>query len=298
MEGIKFTVLSNYLYHIRKASIDTYANGELDFRKLRQGILSQKKLTSVSRCSNIDMDNVRKTLHNCWLTEMNLHQEFYFDINAVDIIYFLGWKIVQAYYVCFLSMRALYELYLGSSRFSHNDLLNRFAQDNSTFGFLYPFNVCYGKNGFNNLAVPIKKINPISNRHNSSDYIALWCRTTFEEHQAEKWRNHKHPRKKWGKICNVDCKDVSLLDCLYRLRKKHNYDSIDHLLSGVTEKEGLSFNISLSVITFAFLCMSEAILWQLLSEAEAGHIINEYVDKTGGDISRQKFLKIRLEGIV
>ena len=64
MEGIKFTVLSNYLYHIRKASIDSYANRELDFRKLRQGILSQKVLTSVSRYSDVDMDNVRKTLHN------------------------------------------------------------------------------------------------------------------------------------------------------------------------------------------------------------------------------------------
>ena len=90
---------------------------------------------------------------------------------------------------------------------------------------------------------------------------------------------------------------MTLLDCLYRLRKKHNYDSIDHLLAGATEKEGMDFNISLSVITFAFLCMSEAILWQLLSEAEAKQIIDEYIDKTGGDISRQKFLKIRLEGI-
>lgn len=294
----KFIVLSNYLYHIRKVSIDHYANGDLNFRKLRQGIIKTNITTAVSRCSTTDVEKVRKTLHNCWLTELNLHQEFYFDIDSIDITYFLGWKIVQSYYVCFLSLRALYELYLGTSRFSHNDLLSRFAQDYNTFGFKYPFNISYGRSGFKNLDVSKKKINPLSRHHNSEDYISLWCRTTFEEHQKERWRNTKHPRKKWKRIENIDCKDVSLLDCLYRLRKKHNYDSIDHLLSGVSENDGKNFNISLSVITFTFLCMAEAIIWQLLSKDEIKQIIEEYINKTGGDISRQKFLKIRLEGVL
>jgi hypothetical protein len=289
-----FTVLSNYLFHVRKSCLDRYAKGSLSFRALHEGILESNIATSVTRHSDTAADNVRKTLHNCWLTELNLHQEFYFDIDAIDVAYFLGWKIVQAYYVCFLSLRALYELSLGTSKFGHNDLLNRFAEDNEALGFIYPFNISYGKGGFKNLSGPFTHINPISKHYKSADYIALWCRTTFEEHQKDKWQRTVHPRKKWGKLSDVDCEDVSLLDCLYRLRKKHNYESVDRLPSGVSENEGRDFDISLSAMTFSFLSMSEIILWQLLSVDERKSIIAEYSQKTGG-LSRQTLLKIRLE---
>lgn len=298
MSQERFTVLSNYLFHIRKLCLDRYANGELRYRSLHRGILSAGISTGIKRHKSADIEKIQKTIHNCWLTELNLHQEFYYDIDAIDITYFLGWKTVQAYYVCFLSLRALYEIYLGQSRFSHNDLLNRFSQDNEVFGFLAPFDIHYGKNGFNNLTSAVTKINPLSKYYKSEDYIALWCRTTYEEHQRDRWNKSPHPRKKWGKICNVDCKDVSILDCLYRLRKKHNYDSIDHLLSGISENQGRDVDMSLSVITFSFLSMAEVILWQLLSETERKNIANEYIKKMGGDISRQKLLKIRLEQFI
>lgn len=143
-----FTVLSNYLFHVRKSCLEKYAEGALNFRALHEGILKSNITTAAVRHSNAVSENVKKTLHNCWLTELNLHQEFYFDIDAIDVVYFLGWKIVQAYYICFLSLRALYELSLGTSRFSHHDLLSRFAEDNQTLGFIYPFDISYGKDGF------------------------------------------------------------------------------------------------------------------------------------------------------
>jgi len=289
-----FTVLSNYLFHVRKSCLEKYAEGALNFRALHEGILKSNIATAAVRHRDAVSGNVKKTLHNCWLTELNLHQEFYFDIDAIDVAYFLGWKIVQAYYVCFLSLRALYELSLGTSKFSHNDLLNRFAEDNEALGFIYPFNISYGKSGFKNLTGPFTHINPISKHYKSADYIALWCRTTFEEHQKDRWQGTAHPRKKWGKLSDVDCKDVSLLDCLYRLRKKHNYESVDRLPSGVSENEGRDFDISLSVVTFTFLSMAEIMMWQLSSVEERKDIIEAYIKKTGG-LSRQAFLKIRLE---
>lgn len=289
-----FTVLSNYLFHVRKSCLEKYAEGALNFRALHEGILKSNITTAAVRHSNAVSENVKKTLHNCWLTELNLHQEFYFDIDAIDVVYFLGWKIVQAYYICFLSLRALYELSLGTSRFSHHDLLSRFAEDNQTLGFIYPFDISYGKDGFKNLAGPFTHINPISKHHKSEEYIALWCRTTFEEHQKEKWQRTVRPRKKWGKVSDVACEDVSLLDCLYRLRKKHNYESVDRMPSGISENEGRDFDISLSAITFSFLSMAEIVMWQLLSVGERKDIIEDYIKKTGG-LTRQSFLKIRLE---
>jgi hypothetical protein len=289
-----FTVLSNYLFHVRKSCLDRYAGGLLGFRALHGGIVNAGLVPSAARHVGASPEKVRKLLHNCWLTEFGLHQEFYFDIDAVDVAYFLGWKIVQAYYVCFLSLRALYELSLGNSRFSHNELLRRFAQDCETLGFAFPFTVTYGKEGFRNLAAPLAHINPLSKHHDSEDYIALWCRTTFEEHQRERWQKTAHPRKKWGKLADVDCPDVSLLDCLYRLRKKHNYESIERQPSGVSENEGRDVDISLSVITFSFLSMAEMIMWRLMDVQEREDIIQEYSRKTGG-LSRHALLKIRLE---
>lgn len=90
------------------------------------------------------------------------------------------------------------------------------------------------------------------------------------------------------------CEDVSLLDCLYRLRKKHNYESVDRMPSGISENEGRDFDISLSAITFSFLSMAEIVMWQLLSVEERKDIIEDYIKKTGG-LTRQSFLKIRLE---
>lgn len=289
-----FTVLSNYLFHVRKACLDRYAGGALSFRALHEGIEKAGLTPSASRREGASSEKVKKLLHNCWLTEFDLHKEFYFDIDAVDVAYFLGWKIVQAYYVCFLSLRALYELSLGMSRSSHHELLRRFSQDCETLGFAFPFTVTYGLNGLKKLVASSAHINPLSKHHESADYIALWCRTTFEEHQREKWQKTAHPRKKWGKMVDVECPDVSLLDCLYRLRKKHNYESIERMPSGISENEGRDFDISLSVITFSFLTMAEIIMWQLMPSQEREDIIRGYSAKTGG-LSRQAFLRIRLE---
>jgi hypothetical protein len=292
-----FTVLSNYLFHVRKSCLDRYAGGALNFRALHEGIEKAGLSPSATRREGASPEKVKKLLHNCWLTEFDLHKEFYFDIDAVDVAYFLGWKIVQAYYVCFLSLRALYELSLGIPRSGHSELLRRFAQDCETLGFAYPFTVTYGKKGFKNLATPSTHINPLSKHHESGDYIALWCRTTFEEHQREKWQETAQPRKKWAKLADVDCPDVSLLDCLYRLRKKHNYESIERMPSGVSENEGRDFDISLSVITFSFLSMAETIMWQLMTAGKRRDIVGDYVAKTGG-LARQSFLRIRLEQFV
>ena len=289
-----FTVLSNYLFHVRKSCLDRYGGGTLSFRALHEGIVQADLVPSAARRDNASLEKVRKLLHNCWLTEFDLHQEFYFDIDAVDVAYFLGWKIVQAYYVCFLSLRALYELSFGISRFSHTELLERFARDCETLGFAFPFTVTYGMNGLKNLSAPSTHINPLSRHHASGEYMATWCRTTFEEHQKERWQKAAHPRKKWGKVAGVDCPDVSLLDCLYRLRKKHNYESIERMPSGISENEGRDFDISLSVITFSFLSMAETIIWRLLPSGEREDVIREYSQKTSG-LSRQAFLKIRLE---
>ncbi len=289
-----FTVLSNYLFHVRRSCLDRYAGGSLSFRMLNDGILKSGIVTTATRHNDGAAGRVTKILHNCWLTELDLHREFYFDIDAVDVVYFLGWKIVQAYYVCFLALRALYELSAGSSKLGHSELLRRFARENEALGFIHPFNISYGKNGFKNLTGSFHRINPISKQHESEEYIALWCRTTFEEHQKEKWQGEAHPRKKWGKLSEVDCGDVSLLDCLFRLRKKHNYESADRLPGGLSENEARDVDISLSVITFSFLVMAEAILWHLLDDKERGEIVEEYAKKTGG-LSRQRLLRIRLE---
>ncbi len=227
------------------SAINTQIKKDADFFNLKKLDYYNNKIV---KNSNYDDEKLKKLLFNAWSTEFALRTAG--SNQDLDFKKFsLHWCFPQAYYSVFLTTTAYYLIKNITLGHNHNGLLKEFAQQikrdwypNSMSFFC---SGTYNNYDYTNICSCVSK-NPLSYSkydENTSDMqVAQFLKSTrdilIEKKRKEK-QSQKHAiltkngktKKSYNKQDWVEVSknqwDTTILDLLYRLRIKSNYEEID-----------------------------------------------------------------------
>jgi len=155
-----------------------------------------------------DEDAIRKSLFNCWHTELVLR----LPTKTPDLIgYANHWSPVQAYYAIYLCLRAYLRSSGESAADTHVTTLKTISSQLEQRSLLLPFwnVVCFGGSGDANLknvqyrnlpsSTTIRTISPLANPRSEDfwHWLAMMLRTTRSRHLKSKLED-KNTRKKYA----------------------------------------------------------------------------------------------------
>lgn len=249
-EEIKFEVYTNYLWGLSYFLEQKYPRLENQ--------ISSIDASKFTLDQNYDAKEFQKFLNNCWNSERLLNSPTELNSGDYFIKYANHWSPVLSYYSIFLCFQALFiSLGIGTI-LEHRSFLAKLSSliSKKKLSFIYPWDhLCWGCCGQKleafNFTVDCNEVanfSSLSNPAFSNDevVIAKILRTTrhkLELYYEEKWKRDKKilnkdgsPRKAYRKCDKQQVSDniakTSLLDFLYRLRIRSNYEDADIFFLG------------------------------------------------------------------
>lgn len=266
-----------------------------------QSITSSLKEVQASR--DVDVDRIRKLLFNSWNSESLLNLPKFLD---TDFIKFSNhWSPVQSYYALYLAARGLIVARRMDAGRTHEKTLNICAHnfiDQKLFPA--PWNYLSGGRGvFKNLPRDLIEL-VINSQENpfffKKDRDRLICnyrqflkttRDRMVDEKAEEWKEgHPTPagtrlRLPSGKRDEIDTsmRDVSFLDCFYRLRTRSNYKDVDIFILGSSERDSVNYLESLCNVTDKTLFIFESYIARSIGRKEMLGLIEQYKTATNID---------------
>lgn len=256
---------------------------------------------------------VRKRLFNAWNSETVARMNSNFDVEVRVITN--QWKPVQAYYALYFLLAAVHEIHQPGRRHAHETTL-RFAT--STIGQKLPKPWCcqYDFDNGQCVAFPwanLPHVMPgwnISRYTPAEDFVANLLRTTGEEKQRERWREHykgKHKRNpaghaRAGKLVRTSDMQVGVIsfwDVLWRLRKWVNYKEAEAMLEGQDLEGAHEFDAALNSILTTSATVLENLLNSLLGSARMNEMYDCFLTTVGGkvDLSHLKLRRDLICGV-
>lgn len=311
-EEIKFEVYTNYLWGIAYILQNTYP--ELD-RQLRQVDFAKLELKN-----EFDDTEIHKFLNNSWNSERLLNSPNELNYGDYFIKYANHWSPVQAYYSIFLCFQALF-ISLGSKPIlEHRSFLDKVSSliSKNRLPFIYPWNLlckgcCCQKQETYNFQVDraeISEFSPLSNPAFCDEMVLMGkvlktTRLKLEDYYEARWKRDGKiqtkkgkPKKAYGKEDKIKVSatiaNTSLLDFLYRLRIRSNYEDADIFFLGDRNDVSIKnyFN-SLTTITNQTLFFVETLIRKTIGDKAFLEAVKVFEEASpgylGGIIKRKRF---------
>jgi len=251
-----------------------------------------------------DEDVIRKSLFNCWHTELVLR----LPTKTPDLIRYANhWSPVQAYYAIYLCLRA----YLRSSgdgvADTHATTLRTISSQLEQRNLLLPFwsVVCSGGSGDANLknveyrnlppGITVRMISSLSTPRVEDfwHWLAMMLRTTRSRNLKSKLED-KNTRKKYAtkggkprqsynatqrkEVC-ASIPATSIFDFFYRLRIRSNYEDADaFLLGSLSDADATVFHRALALVTSCTLFNLERLTAYRLGKTKMDDIVEAFLN--------------------
>jgi hypothetical protein len=268
-EEIKFEVYTNYLW-----GLSYYLDKK--YPQLKDQIV-EIDISKLALNPTYDCKELQKFFNNSWNSERLLNTPLELNSGDYFIKYANHWSPVLSYYSIFLCFQALFISLGWKPILEHRSFLAKLSSliNKGKLPFIYPWDhLCWGCCGQKqeefNFTVDcneISKFSSLSNPAFSEDEVLFGkilktTRHKLETYYEEKWKREGKiknknggPRKAYKKTDKIAVSDsiakTSLLDFLYRLRIRSNYEDADIFFLGdrndVTIKN--YFNSLISITT-------------------------------------------------
>ncbi|MDI9312641.1 MAG: hypothetical protein QM535_20695 [Limnohabitans sp.] len=254
----------------------------------------------IQKVSTYDEDKIKRLLYNSWSTEFALLTSSMNDDQDFKK-FSLHWCFPQAYYSVFLSTTAYYYLKNINIGHNHKGLLNEFSQQvkRKWYPTAMSFHCSgnYGNYSYNNIcdyesknAMTYSKYDP----QTADKQVAQFLKTTrdklIEARKKDKQTsktpfqtlNKKEAKKsltknEWKEISNRQW-DTTIMDMLYRLRIKSNYEEVNSFIDADYDVSNIIEQLKKIVFKLNF--VNECYIAKLISFEKLGELVNKFPIKT------------------
>ncbi|MFZ2055023.1 MAG: hypothetical protein WAU81_12620 [Candidatus Aminicenantales bacterium] len=221
---------------------------------------------------------VPRFLKNAWNTEFVLNFNLVDDPELARINN--QWLPIQTYYSVYSAGEAVSYLLDGNKAGSHRACLKKINNFLVNLGVM-PWNLMYiGPIGKKSSEHRPKNFPPdIEVPHNLArkgiSPIQMVCKCLKAEHKN---RVHDEFQKKKGKFkYRFDPGNTSLLNFLYRLRIKSNYEEIDVFLTQAPDRLIMELGKNMASLGFKTLILFEIITMKKIGKSDFNSIVDEYM---------------------
>jgi hypothetical protein len=294
----RFTVNLNYFVHMHLWLEAQYGTGDDLFRGLANELLSRPAFTRLNRRA-ADLDAIRELLTVSWMSEVQLRLPGM--LGGPEMVrYSNAWAPVHAYYAVYMALQAWFE----ASGFSgviddHSASLRTIANQLRDRDLLPPpWGVlavgCPMRGDTNYLNAPhgaglSDSIEVLANPVLAEFWqrYGTWLRATREARLKLREAESKR-RRGWNRISPAERTRIaaavwptSFFDCLFRLRVRSNYRTVEpYLVRFISDDGARAFHESLSTCTAATLALLELYIARSIGASELGQLVGSV---TGGD---------------
>jgi hypothetical protein len=308
----RFQVTLNYLRDLQNYVANVYGRGRKVYPGLSEALEMQSAYLKLQRrrAGAVDLDQLQRHLEIAWVTELVLRMPAALGQGrALRVTN--AWAPVHAYYAVNMALQAWFDAngMTGIADDHTATLRSIAAQIKDRRLFPEPWSVlCVGnpfvRDGCSYVNEPTPgacsaKIEVLSmpiglpGAFSEVEFLArfgTWLRTTREARlrkREEAWKQKQRRSRidpKVRKQYVASLHPTSLFDCLWRLRIRSNYRSVEtYLVRYVSESDAELFHKALVVITTSTLCLLECYVARLIGAANYGRIADRFVsgDQTG-----------------
>lgn len=317
-EEIKFDVYTKYLRGLAYVLSEKYKS----YHDIEKAInrVENKNLDNFER--DTDFNSISKYLNNAWNSERVLNLPKESGTDTFFIKFANHWSPVLAYYSIFLCFQSLLLAIGENVKLEHRPFLQKVSslmrKKSGDVIFIYPWNlfcegcVYYGKPRFN-YEVDIEEVMRLSVLGNpeladKDVLIAKILKTTREREEIyleRKWKKEGKfttkggkPKQNYGKKekeeVSKNLASTSILNFLYRLRIRSNYEDADIFFVGSKNDADIEnyFN-SIILITDYTMLLIETNLKNIIGENKFTKLVEKFYKDSGnyklGVIARHKF---------
>lgn len=265
-----------------------------------------KYFHQIQRSQTCDFDRVKKVLWNSWSTEYALRVTGIQDVNDF-YRYSIHWNFPQAYYSVYLNMHAFY-IAKGIQDRSHDQLLKAFSKH--IVSNQYPKCISFYRTGSLSREETINlnsseqknSLKGIHSKGNAEAQISIFLKSTRQrlaEDKKQKWQTSSRPilnksgtplksfkQEHWDKVYE-SLHDTTILDLLYRLRIKSNYEDIQTFINADIDFKKLHKSICYIVEYINF--VHEAYLAKCIGYKKFSELVNEFPCHFKTNIIKDRF---------
>jgi hypothetical protein len=290
----RFTVTLHYLRHLEIYLTQKYGRGQALYPGLGAALTAHRPYLKVSRRSPIDLDGVRRFVEIGWISELQLRVPAAIG-SASALRYTNAWAPIHAYYSAYMLLQAWF-LANGMTGLADDHtatLRSVSAQIRDRQLFPPPWSVLAAGNALGGSCSYINEPQPgacaakievlsipigLPGAYAEAEFWArfgTWLRTTREARlraKEDEWKKKKG-RKRIDPKVRVEyartLHPTSLFDCLWRMRIRSNYRSVEpYLVRYIGEDDAERFHRALVAVTRATLFLLESYLARVIGAAQ------------------------------
>jgi hypothetical protein len=311
----RFTVNRNYLQAIAGFLTHRYGERERLYAGLRSTLDAMPQIHKINRV-DLDLADVKRFLTLAWSSEIQLHLPAIMDHSEM-LPFANTWAPVHAYYAVYGAMQAWFAANgMTGVADDHTATLRTIASHIEKRDLLpEPWNVLAvgcpmrGDRVYLNdrgadcasdvevLSTPI----PFGEDPMFWPRLGTWLRSTRAARltaREEQWKKtHRRTRISSKERTRVAAAvaPTSLFDCLWRLRIKSNYGTIDpYLVTYISETDHMLFNRSLSILTRATVSVLELLSTRRIGRPQFATLARDFIAQDGHGLSG-RLLRARLD---
>jgi hypothetical protein len=288
-EEFKFQTYKQYLLYLSKLI-------EKEYKENLEKLAEKTKEGDIERIKEVEVfiPRIKDFLFNAWNMEINFLMPSQIIENTSLTKFSNNWSPIQAYYSVFLGLRALYLASGYNLRDTHKAALTFTSFYVKKNIFPFPWNCyCDGQKDLGNLSFKnfrkkrlqenIRTLKEV-NQDYFEDVYAKFLRTTREKEYEKRKQEYRKKEKikrvvrEQGLIIDRHIPSTTFLDCLYRLRKRSDYDEAEGLLlSEVIREDTIEFYESLRTILESTLFILENLIRKHIGKDRFNEIVREFV---------------------
>ncbi|HMR98239.1 MAG TPA: hypothetical protein PKE62_03210 [Anaerolineales bacterium] len=299
----RFWAYSNYLIALSRLIESEYTNTE----DLIKFVTSSKGFAKIHRGKDVDLDAVAQSLRLSWYTELLLTKV----IPHKDILpYATPWSMVQTYYAIYPTIRAYFMTMGRVVDKSHETSIRTIGSDFISCKDRFPYPWCCALEGDPSKTIfsllgdkyqsEITLSNPLNSPYTNDprEYFGLFLRTTRErllERKIEWWKKENNKKRilkaeKSELIRNL--RPTNMLDALYRVRSRSNYQDIDSFaFTQIHEFDYLNLQTAMCKIAGYTLAVFETILARALGKTTYRRIVGDFAQTPLGNFPDTTYLR-------
>ena len=314
----RFTVTQHYLHHLRIWLEEQYGRGSDLYSGVGGAVTRWPAYGRIKR-RPADLDAIQEALRIAWMSEIQLH--FPGTLGSIPAIrYSNAWAPVHAYYAVYMGLQAWLTAN-GIPTDNHAAALASIANQIEQrrlfpppWSLLCTGSPLSGERRFlnelpgTNCAEHIEVLSiPISLGGNAQigfwPRLGTWLRTTREARlkaREREWKDKEGRKRMDGQVRRrfaANLAPTSLFDCLWRLRIRSNYQSVEpYLVPSIPDQDVRLFYGGLVVVTRATLALLELYVARAIGAPQYVSLAEDFLRSDEHGISRDT-LGARLDAL-
>lgn len=290
---IRFETNRNYLQAISTLT-KMCASDNVVNRGVLLALRNQKGYGDLrDRTATVDWDNLGIMLRNSWTAEVAVLAALRAD-NPIQASMLVPWSFVQMYYGLYHIFDVWLAIQGSENRTSrtHSEFLSRFSELVSKRSCLpEPWSASYcGRSDevFGLAYDPLKKIVPKNwpQPNDAPEFAAKALQTTHMNRALERLKSPNTKSNKSKTEVSISLPRTTLMDFVYRLRIRTNYNDVDPFLIHVRERQHIDgIAEPLECFYSATMAIAEGLIAKSVGAERYSEIVSDYVKWVGGDIA-------------